>query len=130
MKRILAASLLLAAPALAQSPMSGAEFEAYVEGRTVYFNSFGGAYGVEEYLPDRRVRWSFMDGRCMDGYWYEVGEMICFIYEDIGDPQCWTFFRQGSSLRAIFENDPASTQLFEAERTDEPMLCLGPDVGV
>ena len=45
-------------------------------------------------------------------------------------PQCWTFFREGSGLRAVFENDPASTALYEARQDEEPMMCLGPDVGV
>ena len=128
--RSIAVLASLATPALAQSPMSGAEFEAYTEGRTLYFDSAGGEYGVEEYLPGRRVRWSFLDGRCLDGIWYEADGMICFVYEEYDDPQCWTFFRQGQGLRALFENDPASTQLYEARQTEEPMLCYGPDIGV
>ncbi len=122
--------LLNALPALAAEPMSAAEFERYVTGKTLYFGLNGQAYGVEEYLDDRRVRWSFLDGKCKDGQWYEEGEQICFVYEDTPDPQCWTFFRDGDGLRAVFENDPTSTVLYEANQNDEPMLCYGPDVGV
>ncbi|MGR3445078.1 MAG: hypothetical protein ACU0DP_16810 [Thalassococcus profundi] len=132
MKQLMALStaLFLALPALAQAAMSGAEFEAYVTGKTLYFGQNGQAYGVERYLPDRRVRWSFLDGQCKDGYWYEEAEQICFVYGDNPVPQCWTFFREGSGLRAVFENDPASTALYEARQDEEPMMCLGPDVGV
>ena len=128
---ILAALLALPVSAQAAEPMSGAEFENYVTGKTLYFGMEGSAYGVEEYLGDRRVRWSFLDGRCKDGTWYEEeAGLICFVYEDEPAPQCWSFFREGSGLRAVFENDPASTVLYEARQNDEPMVCLGPEIGV
>ncbi|MCA0994148.1 hypothetical protein [Alloyangia pacifica] len=120
---------LLASPLAAAQPMTGAEFEAYVTGKTLYFGRGGTAYGVEEYLPDRQVRWSFLDGQCKDGSWYQEGQMICFVYEDAPMPQCWSFYREGSGLRAVFENDPGNTVLYEAQQNDEPMLCLGPEVG-
>lgn len=125
-----ALSSLTALPAAAAEPMTAAEFERYVTGKTLYYGESGRAYGVEEYLPDRQVRWSFLDGRCKDGLWYEEAGQICFVYEDSPEPQCWSFFREGAGLRAIFENDPESTVLYEAEQDDEPMLCLGPEVGV
>jgi hypothetical protein len=56
--------------------------------------------------------------------------MICFVYEDNPTPQCWSFFKESNGLRAIFENDPTATTLYEAQQNDEPMMCLGPDVGV
>lgn len=123
-------SLTTALPALSAEPMSAADFERYVTGKTLYFGQSGQAYGVEEYLPDRRVRWSFLDGKCKDGYWYEEASQICFVYEDNPAPQCWSFFKEGTGLRAVFENDPNSTVLYEANQNDEPMICIGPDVGV
>lgn len=114
--------------------MSGADFEAYTEGRTLYFGSNGQDYGAEDYLPDRQVRWSFLDGECKKGFWYEQsgssGPEICFVYEDRpNDPQCWTFERTGGGLRATFRGE-SGTVLYEARRSEEPQLCLGPDVGV
>lgn len=133
MIRALLASLALslALPAAADEPLSGAEFEAYVTGKTLYFGLDGAAYGVERYLPGREVVWSFLDGACKEGRWYEAGEQICFVYEDNPVPQCWSFYRTGEGgLRAIFENDPARTSLYEARRNEDPMICPGPDVGV
>ncbi|MFZ7090174.1 hypothetical protein [Primorskyibacter sp. 2E233] len=121
---------LTALPALAAEPLTAGEFESYVAGKTLYFGLSGQAYGAEEYLPDRQVRWSFLDGKCKEGRWYEDAGEICFVYEDNPEPQCWSFFREGSGLRAVFENDPSSTVLYEANQNDEPMMCLGPDVGV
>ncbi|WP_244868105.1 hypothetical protein [Vannielia litorea] len=125
------AAFVMALPAQAAEPMSGAEFDAYTQGRTLYYNNHGQAYGVEEYLPGNRVRWSFLDGQCKEGTWYEQGRFICFLYEDQpGAPQCWTFWEEPGGMRALFEDDPAGTELYEVTDADEPMLCLGPDVGV
>ncbi len=110
--------------------MTAAEFEAYVTGKTLYFGESGRDYGIEEYLENRRVRWSFLDGNCKDGFWYEEGGLICFVYEDRPDPQCWTFIKDTNGLRAIFDGDPQQTTLYEARQNDEPMLCYGPEVGV
>ena len=126
----LAAALILASAAQAAGSMSAAEFERYVTGKTLYYGLSGQAYGAEEYLPDRQVRWSFLDGQCTDGFWYEEAGQICFVYEDNPAPQCWSFFAEGDKLRAVFENDPDSTVLYEANNTPKPMLCHGPDVGV
>ena len=134
MRHLLASALLAVSPlpALAAEPLSAQAFESYVDGKTLYFGMAGESYGVEEYLPDRRVRWSFLDGKCKEGYWYEADAgQICFVYEDAPeDPQCWSFFNEGSKLRAVFENDPTATVLYEARQNDEPMMCYGPDVGV
>jgi hypothetical protein len=132
MKQIVSAllPLLVIVGTPVSSAMSGDEFEAYVTGKTLYFGRDGQAYGVEEYLPDRQVRWSFLDGKCKEGFWYEEAGMICFVYDDNPSPQCWTFVAEPGGLRATFENNPDSTILYEAQQADEPMLCYGPDVGV
>ncbi len=131
MRSTLSALLIcLAGAAGAAEPMSAGEFQSYVEGRTLYFGMNGQAYGAETYLPNRRVRWSFLDGLCKEGFWYEEAGQICFVYEDRPDPQCWSFFQEGDRLRAVFENNADSTVLYEAQQSDEPMTCIGPDVGV
>lgn len=111
--------------------MSAEEFDNYTRGKTLFYGSEGALYGVERYLDNRRVIWSFLDGQCKEGWWYEEAGQICFLYEDRpGDPQCWTFSRSPNGLQAQFENDPDATELYEAEDIDEEMLCYGPDVGV
>jgi hypothetical protein len=129
---LVAAAAFAAAPpaAAAQSPMTAEEFEAYTTGKTLYFYSRGQAYGVEEYRENREVTWSFLDGECKEGSWYPQGDQICFTYEDNPVPQCWTFYREGGGLRALFEGRETGTELYEAGEADEPMMCLGPDVGV
>ena len=122
--------LLCAAPLSAQTPMGADAFDQYTRGKTLFFGSNGAAYGVERYLDNRRVIWSFLDGRCKEGVWYEENGQICFVYEDRLDPQCWTFSEAPGGLIARFENNPDATELYEAQDIGEEMLCYGPDVGV
>lgn len=129
MRTALLASLL-AAPVAAQQAMSADEFEAYVTGKTLDYESGGVAYGVEEYRSDRRVRWSFLDGECKDGAWYEADGLICFVYEDQDGAQCWSFFQGPTGLRAQFAGDEPGTDIYETRARDEPLQCLGPKVGV
>ena len=129
---ILAAALCLAASAsAAQSPMSAETFDAYTRGKTLFYGNDGEPYGVEKYLDGRRVIWSFLDGDCKEGHWYEEAGQICFVYEDRpDDPQCWTFSQTPQGLLAQYQNDPLETELYEAQDIGEDMLCYGPQVGV
>lgn len=120
----------LALPAAAGDVMSAGEFDAYTIGKTFYYGSLGEPYGAEEYLENRRVRWTFLDGKCQEGVWYEEDGLICFVYENQPDPQCWSFRQSAAGLIAQFENDPVQTELYEVRRSDEPLMCMGPDVGV
>ncbi len=121
------AFLCLATPVLAESPMSAAEFDAYATGRTLTFSTQNGPYGVERYLPGRRVIWSFLDGECDEGTWYEDniadGPAICFAYDFDPEPQCWAMFLEGDRLRAEFLNRPGTSILYEALEGDEALIC-------
>jgi len=121
---------LAAAPALAQESLSAEAFDSYTRGKTLYYGQGGQAYGVERYLEGRKVIWSFLDGDCRYGQWYEQAGQICFVYEDRPDPQCWSFSKGSTGLIARFENDPQATELYEAEDIGQEMVCLGPKVGV
>lgn len=114
----------------ADQPITPEEFEALVTGKTFSYANSGGAYGAEDYLENRRVRWSFLDGECTEGEWYASGDQICFVYEDIPNAQCWHFYLRGGRLTARFQNEPDATELYETSRQDEPLYCKGPDVGV
>ena len=114
----------------AETPMSAAEFEAYSTGRTLTYAESGVIYGIEEYLPGRRVRWAFTDDECREGYWYEDGTAICFVYENNTTPQCWNFSRGERGLIARFLGSDNGRELYEARQSDQPLMCLGPDVGV
>lgn len=119
---------VLASPAAAQSPLGAEAFDAYTRGKTLEYALGGAVYGAEQYLPGRRVRWTFFDGRCLDGRWYEDGELICFLYEtQPGDPQCWTFSLDEDGLSAEFdgEGDP----IYETRAREGDLYCE-PEVGV
>lgn len=121
---------LMALPAASQTPMTAESFDAYTLGKTLYYGVEGKPYGVEKYLEGRRVIWSFLDGDCKEGIWYEDRGQICFLYEDRLDPQCWTFSVGSDGLIAQFESDGEEIELYEARDSGEKMLCYGPEVGV
>jgi len=123
--------LFTAIPCVLSAGMSASEFEAYVTGRTLTYSDRGVTYGIEEYLPDRRVRWAYFGDQCREGFWYESGGQICFVYENNPDaPQCWVFTNLGERLSAVFAGTSDGREVYEAQNSDEPMVCLGPDVGV
>lgn len=122
--------ICLAQPAAAQDLMTAEEFDAYTRGKTLIFGQNGQAYGAEIYHENRRVEWSFLDGDCKEGEWYEDNGLICFVYENNPEPQCWSFIKGEGGLIARFENRPNTTELYEAQDSDAEMLCLGPKVGV
>ena len=127
--RLLAALLLAASPALAETPMTGAEFDALTVGRSMTWSEFGMVYGVEQYLPDRRVRWSAVGKDCKLGHWYEDGPQICFQYEDDIEPDCWIIFRDGDSIRARYTSQPTANDPVVVAETPDPPACFGPEVG-
>lgn len=129
-KGLTLATLLAATPLRAAEPMTAAEFEHYAQGKTLYYQSRGIPYGIERYMPGRRVLWAFLDEECKSGHWYEDAGQICFVYEDDPDPQCWLFFDTAEGLKAQFLGDSESDPLIGVEQSPEPMFCPGPEVGV
>lgn len=124
------AALCLPYAAQAQAPMTAEEFEAHVTGRTLSYGVGDDLYGAEEYRPDRRVTWSFLDGRCEEGEWYPRDDAICFVYAFDPDPHCWRFFRQDDGLRAEFLGPDSLGTLYEVGEAEDGLNCLGPEVGV
>jgi len=119
-------------PQIALAEMSAEEFEAYTTGKTLFFSLNGQDYGVERYKSDRRVEWSFLDGECTPGIWYEDSGYICFAYEGWAEEQCWIFEQTQSGLIATFSrtNQAGRQNQYFAYEKDEEMLCLGPETGV
>lgn len=111
-------------------PMTAAEFDAYVTGRTLTYADNGVIYGTEEYRKDRKVIWAFTEAECREGYWYPQDDQICFVYEDPNDPQCWLFFKSAQGLQAQFMGLSGGTPLSVVQQSAGPMSCAGPDVGV
>ncbi|MFN3937803.1 MAG: hypothetical protein ACK4KW_09515 [Gemmobacter sp.] len=131
MRILFGLALWWAAAAAAETPMTGAEFEARTSGQTLDFAVRGEPYGTEQYLPGRRVIWAFSGGQCRYGKWYEDGTgRICFVYEHDPTPQCWWFFDRPGGIAALFDGDQPGSELVEVRRSSEPMACPGPDVGV
>jgi hypothetical protein len=122
---------LILAPGLsrAEPPITAEAFEALTTGRTMTWSEFGTAYGVEEYLPGRRVRWTVLGDTCVTGHWYPQGDAICFEYEHRDTPACWYIRQDGGTLTAADTDNPPGTPPVIIAETTAPMACFGPDVG-
>ena len=122
--RLTFALLCAASAAPADDRMTASEFDAYATGRIMSFGSEGDpTYGVEQYLPGRRVIWSTGNGECTNGVWYESKGDICFKYDHDPEPKCWAIYREGGGIRAIFTNRPGTTVIFEVEDYTVPLIC-------
>jgi hypothetical protein len=128
--RVLLILCLSGLPAFAESPLTGEAFDALTRGRTMSWAEFGSVYGVEQYLPDRKVRWTVLGDECKTGHWYMDGPEICFQYEGDPAPDCWTITASGSGMLARYRGNPASQAPVEVRETTETMACFGPEVGV
>lgn len=126
-------ALCLAFPVQAQS-LDAAQFEEMTTGRTlVYNNAFGQPYGIEWYLPGRRVFWQFLGEACKGGTWSPgVDGQICFDYEGAETVQCWVFENDGSALSARYSGSSPDFVELGLERieadlkaADADMFCSG-----
>ncbi|AZL57831.1 hypothetical protein EI545_02640 [Tabrizicola piscis] len=115
--------------ARAEAPLSAEAFDALTLGRTMTWAEFGQVYGVEQYLPDRRVRWTVLGDDCKTGHWYAEGPAICFLYDDRLDPVCWEITQSGTGLLARHTASPPDAAPVVIVETSEPMACFGPEVG-
>ena len=135
MKLVIPAAILacVVSPVWAQTPITAEEFDAYVTGRTLTFGSAGQPYGIEEFRPGRRTTWAFIGEECREGRWFPRDEQICFIYDDLPEQQhCWIFWQGDTGLIARFiePDGTASTELYEVQGSNQPLVCPGPEVGV
>ena len=122
--RSLVLILLLASPAMAQDTMDAADCDAHVTGRTITFRTPDNpSYGIERYLPGRRVMWSSFDGTCQYGVWFESKGQICFRYE--GDPEhkCWLMYDEPGGMRGVYTTRLPATVIFEDPNRDDPLVC-------
>ncbi len=122
--RNLLVCLILATPVGAQDAMTGDEFDAYATGKTITFRTqLNPTFGVERYLPGRRVMWSTFDGTCKYGVWFESKGDICFRYEDDPEHKCWTIYNEPDGLRGVFTTRPNTTVIYELLGREDPLIC-------
>ena len=87
-----------------EAPLAEAEFDSLTRGKTFdTYDAASGLYGIETFLSGKRVIWRDSE-RCMHGTWEQVGEQICFMYEDHPDePDCWTYFDRKDWLLGFYQ---------------------------
>ena len=125
-----AAFLFLCAvtPALAEPTLTAEGFDALTLGRTMTWAEFGSVYGVEQYLPGRKVRWTVLGDDCKTGHWYPQDDVICFVYDLSPGPYCWRFLKDGDQVLAEYAGDLAAGRI-SVTLSDTAIPC-DPGVGV
>lgn len=131
MRLVLAVTLaLVPLGAAAADPLDADAFEARTLGRTITYSRQGQVYGIEEYLPGRRVRWAFKGDICQEGIWFQRESYICFAYDGRADLQCWTFTESAAGLMAQFMGDAPGNPLVSLSESPEPLACSSVHLGV
>lgn len=116
-------ALLLATPALAETPMTAKDFDAFATGRTLTYQRPGQVFGTEEYLPGRKVRWQEAGNGCSSGTWFAQDQSICFSYTGYPQPACWVFVRSGDRVLAHELGGPPGDPPFQVVASDAPLSC-------
>ncbi len=105
-------------------------FQTMSQGKTLYFNAAGQAFGTEQYFSDRRSLWRPASGTCDFGYWYPKDQQICFVYESWPEPICWIFLNRNGTYFARQSDDRDGLDEIELIASDhEPLNCPGPKTG-
>lgn len=130
MTRLILMFSLFATGVFAEARLGAEAFDALTRGRTVVYSVDGQFHGMERHLGDRRVEWAFADGECHAGRWYERGDNICFVYENLDGPQCWLFTGAPGGFNATFIGEDGPGLSYSAQVSDAVMTCEGPMVGV
>jgi hypothetical protein len=123
--------MALSGPALGETPMTGAEFAAHVGTGTVSYAYSSGARGVADYGPDRSVLWAFEGEDCKTGFWFEVGDRLCFVFADDALSACWHFTLRDGRLHGVSTflgpDTRTAVEIFEVSHSDQPMVCPAPN---
>lgn len=129
----LLAFILIAAPALAQEPVSPAEFRDFAEGWTLHFERNGRPFGSEAFEGGGKVRWRYSDGSCVRGVWRADDGQLCFLYDSDEEGRtinCWKMLRDDDGLFArLLDGKNAGLELRVTRRDRTPLLCGEPGVG-
>lgn len=130
MRMLILAVVLIAAPTLAEEPLSPEEFRDYAEGWTLYFEREGQPFGSETFEQGGKVRWRYSDGSCVRGAWRPHDGRLCFLYDSAAEGallNCWQMVRDDEGILArLIDGENAGLELRVTRRDRSPLLCGEP----
>ncbi|WP_333814641.1 hypothetical protein [Tabrizicola sp.] len=121
---------MVTGPALAEPPMTAAEFAAHVGTDTITYGYATGIVGIADYGPDQTLVWRYEGGACMKGRYHQSGDALCFSFEAQELSPCWHFGLQSGRLYGVTINLPVRDRIFEIGRSDRPLDCSDNETGV
>lgn len=130
MRLWVAISVGIALPAQGETLMNPQDFEAWSTGRTLdYFDGLT-YWGSEQHLPGRKTVDADDQGLCQNGVWFAQGDAICFVYEMSLGTHCWHFWREDDQVTARNVDSASEVAPYEVTLSEDPVSCMGPEVGV
>lgn len=111
-----------------EAPLTPAEFRAYAEGWTLYFEKDGEPFGAEAFRPGGETLWYDAEsGECLRGQWRAYGAQICFYYGLGSEVLCWRFLKdeKGYLVRLLNTEEKGLTLRVSGRDKREP-VCAGP----
>jgi len=124
MKTAAIAFALCAGPAIAQDQISPDQFLDLALGRTLSFSSTqGGALiGEEQFIRRDLSVWADSTGRCTYGQIETRGPFLCFLYEDVPDPEnCWIPFLDKGTLLVLSQSTREMQRISDV--SSDPIIC-------
>lgn len=117
---------LFAAPVGAETILNAQEYDDISLGKTIYLDQGDAFYGAEQHFPGRRTMWKQAGGQCVEGFWYQSGDAICFNYPELADTACWLILQTQEGIKArLVGSEPMEDLLIVAVDTKE-LLCETP----
>lgn len=121
-------ALLVAAPALADTPVSAPDYAAFVTGQTITYRrpGDGSVVGVERHFATGRVVWlSYARGQCLPGAWAAREDgAICYSYDAEDRDWCWDMRRRpDGTLIAVNADEPPSGTIYEVTIEGGEVIC-------
>ena len=111
---------------MAETLLNAEQYDGISLGKTIYLDQGDEFYGAEQHFEGRRTMWKQAGGECVEGFWYQEGDAICFTYPALGDTACWLIFQTDVGIKArLVGADPMDDLLIVAVDTNE-LLCETP----
>jgi hypothetical protein len=117
-------------PAAAEGVLTAEDFAAHIGTSTLTYTYSSGYTGRAQYGPDRTLLWAFEGEPCVTGQWSQIGDQLCFDFADQDMSACWLFSFKDGKLLGVLQNTDGITVITETARSDQPLVCSAPDVGV
>ncbi|MCU0827251.1 MAG: hypothetical protein MUE52_07550 [Tabrizicola sp.] len=110
--------------------LTAEDFSAHTGTSTLTYSYSSGFIGQAQYGPDQTLLWAFQGEPCVTGHWTHTGDQLCFSFANQVEVSCWLFSFKDGKLLGVLQNSDTVVVITETARSDQPLVCPAPEVGV